>query len=409
MLECNGGQLIKSTKGGKEYYRIRLHLVDHTAKTRKEKYKDKYQDTGLLVGGKTGRINNIHLANEMLAQAIREYTPVGASMLFDKYCEYWLDETNKNHDLASTTKGGYEYKIAFVTRYFNDKNLTLSEVTSNDLRDFMNSLYEVEKKNHTQRNDKGLSERTIRDIMILVKQIFKFAIDNGHLQGTNPAARIKLPKKRKKEDDLPYISEDDIQDFKTLLHDNCNGHLGLECAFLFGLFYGLRREEICGLRWSAIRNGNLHIEHTITRMKTIVAKDTTKTEASNRACAILPEIQDMLDRIKANQAINKSLYGNTYYDSDYIFTWEDGRFFTPDYLSRKFRKIIDKSETLDKRLHLHDLRVSCVSILINKGINIKDVQKWVGHSDIQTTMSIYARTTRKRQYATGKAMAEVIF
>ena len=111
----------------------------------------------------------------------------------------------------------------------------------------------------------------------------------------------------------------------------------------------------------------------------------------------------------AEQKKNREIFGNAYVESDYVFTWADGHPYTPDYLSRKFKRIINKSEILDKRLHLHDLRVSCVSILINKGVNIKDVQKWVGHEDIQTTMNIYARTTRKRQYETGETMAKVMF
>lgn len=409
MFVCTSGSLKETIRGGQRYYRIRLHLVDDTAKCRKDRYRDKYLDTGLIVGGKTGRMKNLNLANEMLTQAIREYTPVGANMPFDKYCEYWIGEVKKNHEIALITKEAYEYKVGYIMRYFKDKGLALSDVDTNTLRDFMNSLYEVEKKTNTQKKDKGLSDRTIRDIMVLAKQIFKFAVDNGHLNGANPASNIKLPKKKKKEDDLPYIGEDEIDDFKTLLHDNCDGHLMLEYAYLVGLFYGLRREEICGLRWSALRNGDIHIEHTIVRMKTLYAKDSTKTDASNRSCAILPEIQELFDAIKAEQEKNRALYGNTYHDSEYIFTWEDGRVFSPDYLSKKFRKIIDKSTTLDKRLHLHDLRVSCVSILINKGISIKDVQAWVGHSDVQTTLNIYARTTRKRQYETGKTMANVMF
>ena len=151
------------------------------------------------------------------------------------------------------------------------------------------------------------------------------------------------------------------------------------------------------------------MEHTVARVKTLVAREGTKTEASKRTCAILPEIQEQLDKIKADQKKNREIFGNAYVESDYVFTWADGHPYTPDYLSRKFKRIISKSEILDKRLHLHDLRVSCVSILINKGVNVKDVQKWVGHEDIQTTMNIYARTTRQRQYETGETMASVMF
>lgn len=410
MIRCSTGQLKIQSKGGKDYYRLRLNLIDDSAQDRKDRYKDVYKDTGLVVGGKTNGIKNINLANEMLTQAIREYTPIGANMPFYRYCQVWLDGIKANHQIATTTKEGYEYKVAYIINYFEVfKDMTLADVKTQDLRAFQNSLYEIERKTHTQKKDVGLSDRSVRDIMVLLKQIFKYAQDNGHLRGANPCNLLKLPKKKKKEDDLPFIGEDEIEIFKEELKENCDGNFPLECAYLVGLFYGLRREEICGLRWSAIRNGDIHIEHTVARMKTLVARDDTKTSTSNRTCALLPQIEEMLNRIKAEQANNRLLFGDTYHESDYVFTWADGRPFSPDYLTKKFRKIIDKSERLDKRLHLHDLRVSCVSILMSKGIPIKDVQKWVGHADIQTTLNIYTRTTRKRQLETAKTMANVLF
>ena len=109
---------------------------------------------------------------------------------------------------------------------------------------------------------------------------------------------------------------------------------------MIGLFYGLRRSEICGLKWSAIRNGNIYIEHTITRVNTVVAKDYAKTDASKRHCALLPEIKEMFDQIRQEQERNKLLFGNKYRDTDYIFVWQDGRPITPDYLSKSFRKIM---------------------------------------------------------------------
>ena len=142
---------------------------------------------------------------------------------------------------------------------------------------------------------------------------------------------------------------------------------------MIGLFYGLRCSEICGLKWSAIRNGNIYIEHTITRVNTVVAKDYAKTDASKQHCALLPEIKEMFDLIRQEQERNKFLFGNKYRDTDYIFVWQDGRPITPDYLSKTFRKIIDKSITLDKRLHLHNLRASCVSILAHRGISLSDI------------------------------------
>jgi len=281
--------------------------------------------------------------------------------------------------------------------------LTLAEVEPSDIRDFISFLHEVKSS-----KDKPLSDVYIRDITKTCSQVFSFAQMNGHLFRQNPFVSIKMPKVRKKSDDEPYISEDQVSVFKEAVQEVCGANIFLEYAYMIGLFYGLRREEICGLRWSAIRNGNIHIEHTVSRVNTLVVKDRAKTDASNRHCAILPEINEMLARIKTEQARNRELFGNTYHDSDYVFTWPDGKPFAPDYLTHKFRKIIDSSETLDKRLHLHNLRASCVSILAHRGISISDVAQWIGDS-VDTTTKYYLRTCSKNQLQTGQAMADILF
>lgn len=403
MYTCDTGHLMTRSKSGRMYYYIRLNLVDQTAKNRKDKYKTKDIATGLLVGGKTGRIKNENLAQEQLTQAIRDYSPIGADTRFDRYVEYWMNETDKSHDLEVTTKEAYRYKTKYIIQYFKNTDLTLAEVEPSDIRDFISFLHEVKSS-----KDKPLSDVYIRDISKTCSQVFSFAQMNGHLFRQNPFASVKMPKVRKKSDDEPYISEDQIPVFKEAVHVVCGSNIILESAFMIGLFYGLRREEICGLRWSAIRNGNIHIEHTVARVNTLVVKDRAKTDASNRHCAILPEIDALFNQIKKEQARNKALFGNTYLDSDYIFTWQNGKPFAPDFLTKKFRKIIDRSETLDKRLHLHNLRATCVSILAHGGVSISDVAQWIGDS-VDTTTKYYLRTCNKNQLQTGQAMADILF
>lgn len=403
MLQCTTGQLQERQKGGKYYYWIRLNLVDDTAKTRKERYKDKYISTGLEVGGKTGRIKNINLANEQLAIAIREYTPVGASMKFDKYVEYWLEEIKKGHDHELSTKDAYANKAKYIIEYFKGRDLSLSQVETSDIRAFSNYLHEVKSS-----RGKALSDVTIRDILKTAKQVFSFAQMNGHFSGKSPFLAFKMPSVQKKSDDEPYIGEDQIDEFKQLVKENCGDNYILQAAFLICLFYGLRREEVCGLRWSALRHDKIHIEHTVTRVRTLVSKDKAKSNASNRSCDIYPEIAEVFSTIKKKQAGNKALFGDSYHDSDYIFTWPDGKPFAPDYLSHKFRKMIDNSKSLDKRLHLHSLRATCVSLLAHKGKSLTDIAQWIGDS-LETTERYYLRTSSKDKYETGHAMTEILF
>ena len=52
-------------------------------------------------------------------------------------------------------------------------------------------------------------------------------------------------------------------------------------------------------------------------------------------------------------------------------------------------------KALSQGITLHGLRSSCVSILVHQGMDVKSIQKWVGHADIDTTLRIYAKVKDK--------------
>ena len=72
-----------------------------------------------------------------------------------------------------------------------------------------------------------------------------------------------------------------------------------------------------------------------------------------------------------------------------------------------FKKIVLESEGLDHSLTLHSLRASCASMLIHNGTDIKDVQKWLGHSDVSTTLNIYTRTNKAQQLKVANNMSAI--
>ncbi|MCI7232675.1 MAG: site-specific integrase, partial [Oscillospiraceae bacterium] len=74
--------------------------------------------------------------------------------------------------------------------------------------------------------------------------------------------------------------------------------------------------------------------------------------------------------------------------SEYICRYDDGREILPDYVTHKFNKILAKSDL--PKIRFHDLRHSAASLLINAGFNLKEVQEWLGHSDVATTGNIYS-------------------
>ena len=102
---------------------------------------------------------------------------------------------------------------------------------------------------------------------------------------------------------------------------------------------------------------------------------------------------------KAQEEENRRLFGKGYQRNDYVFKWPDGRPFEPDYVTHHFAKVLARNGL--PHIRFHELRHSCASLLLNNGCNLKDVQEWLGHSDIQTTANIYGHldTARKQGIA----------
>lgn len=163
--------------------------------------------------------------------------------------------------------------------------------------------------------------------------------------------------------------------------------------------YGLRRSEVLGLKWDSIDFDNrcLTIRHTVCKMLTTVEKDTTKTQSSHRSFPLTDEAYDIFQNAKAQEAINRRQFGREYHESDYVFKWPDGTPFSPDYVTHHFAKVLKKHNL--PHIRFHEPRHSCASLLLNQGFGLKDVQEWMGHSDIQTTANIYGHLDTARRQA----------
>lgn len=156
---------------------------------------------------------------------------------------------------------------------------------------------------------------------------------------------------------------------------------------VLALYYGLRRSEVLGIKWSAVdfdRN-TLTICHTVVKNTSIVCKDSTKTEASRAVFQLLPEVREMLLDLKSKAPE----------DSEYICVWEDGRLMRPDYVTRGFQRVLKRNGL--PKMRFHDLRHSTASILFDRGWSLEDVKNWLRHTDIETTSNIYLHYGRGRK------------
>lgn len=116
----------------------------------------------------------------------------------------------------------------------------------------------------------------------------------------------------------------------------------------------------------------------------------TKNKSSYRSLPLLDDIADKLLELKEKQEAFKNAFGKTYNRKylDYVFVNPQGRLIRPDYISEHFSILLNKIGM--KHIRFHDLRHSCASLLLAKGIPMKAIQEWLGHSNFSTTANLYA-------------------
>ena len=311
-------------------------------------------------------------------------------ILFTDFLLKWLRVAKSTVKL--TTYASYEMMATrIIIPYFETLNIKLKELTTEDIQEFYSAQLE------------RVSANTVIHYHAVIHRALKYAVKIKTIQ-SNPAVNVERPRKEK------FIgSFYDKKEINTLF-DIIQGH-PLEVAIKLAAFYGLRREEIIGLKWTAIdfENNTLTIQHTVTECnldgKHIeVASDTAKTDSSLRTMPLVTNFREMLLAKKEKQEHYRKLCGRSYCKEylDYIFVNEMGERWKPRYLSDGFKRILEQKGL--RRIRFHDLRHTCASLLLANNVPMKKIQEWLGHSDFSTTANIYAHLDFQSKISSAEAM-----
>lgn len=167
----------------------------------------------------------------------------------------------------------------------------------------------------------------------------------------------------------------------------------LEALWLLLLTTGLREGEAFGVRWSDVdrQTGRIAIVRTINRDGgRTVEREKAKNKSSRRSVYLLPEVAEALDRRREGQARERELAGPAWKESDLVFTTRrGGPLHASDVLRRDFKPLA-KRAGLPEGANIRQLRHSCASYLLARGVPLKVISSLLGHSRIGITADIYA-------------------
>ena len=288
---------------------------------------------------------------------------------FAQWLDYWYKDIILPQ-IEETTAYGYR---GMIENYLKPQlgEIRLQKLTARNIQQYYTWLMD----------EKELSPNTVIKHHNLLTNTLNAAERQEYIT-KNPMRAVSPPKKRQREAKF-YTPEQ----LGTLLDKAVGTRIELPvyiCAYL-----GLRRGELCGLRWSDVdlEHKTITIENTRTQAGKKEIEKGTKTASSTRTLYLPDTLCDMLKAAKEHQQACSAEYKNAYDDNDYVVVMEDGRPFRPNYLSELFGKFLADNDL--PKIVLHELRHTFASLSNQAGIPAYNIGKALGHSTPATTQKIY--------------------
>lgn len=282
-------------------------------------------------------------------------------------------EEDKRKYVKKSTIAAYQLLIQnHISPYFGE----LNKVCEEDLQKFV-----------LKKLDDGLSEKTIKDIIIVLKMILKFGVKLGYLEYVQ--LDVKFPTNHENKT-LDVLTKQDQKKIMDYLRDNFTfRNLGIFIC----LSTGMRIGEICGLRWCDVdvTEGVIKVRHTLQRIYIIEGEqkhtelllDTPKTSNSIRDIPMSTELLKMI------RSISKVVNENYYVISNDINPIE------PRTYRNYYKKLCKKIDVPE--LKFHGLRHSFATRCIESKADYKTVSVLLGHSNISTTLNLYVHPNKEQK------------
>ena len=358
--------------------------------------------------------------------------------------DIWAEEELKTGTLSNGTVQNYLGAITNIKKHPISER-KLKNVTSEHLQAFFDLLsFGGTYPDGSER--KGYSKDYIRSFSAVLQQSFRFAVSPKQYITFNPMQYIKL---KYQTDEVDLFSDDDMdgdiqpiprEDYERLiefLQDyNPPAILPIQIAY----YAGLRIGEACGLAWQDVNLEEqcLTIRRSIrydgSRHKNIIGPTKRKKV---RIVDFGDTLAEILRNARKEQLKNRMQYGELYHKNYYrevkdknrvyyefyhldgtenvpedykeisfVCLRPDGSLELPSTLGTICRKIAQKLEGFEG-FHFHQLRHTYTSNLLANGAAPKDVQELLGHSDVSTTMNVYAHSTRKAKRESARLLDKV--
>ncbi|MBQ8249258.1 MAG: site-specific integrase [Clostridia bacterium] len=306
-------------------------------------------------------------------------------MTLGEWLPKWLDE-HMAFSIRESTKQGYSRYIEYIKPYLGHKQV--SAITTADVQKMYNKLKESGRKRCHPTMGHQLSDSMVRSIHMMLHEAMAYAM-REHMILKNPTEGTTIPRAAEKE--MQILNETQIRTFMEAIRQD---EIWYDFFYL-ELMTGLRRGEICALKWSDFdeAEGKLAICRTLHEDGTT---GDTKTYSGMRSIKLPESAADML-RERKKTAVSEWIFPNPLKPEKAV---------SGQAAYNRLKKILKDCNLPDIRFH--DLRHTFATQAVAGGVDPKSLSHLLGHTKASFSLDRYTHVTNEMQAGAAAVMGNFL-
>jgi integrase len=332
-------------------------------------------------------------ADQALRDLVDQQAPSrsdGVGATFGQLLDQWLEECERL-ELSPTTLRNYRAQVEHTIRPALGK-VQLARLTAKNL----DALYGAMKED-------GKSAKTIRNHHAAISTALHQGVRWGWVRA-NAAELAKPPRVAHKRVSVPSLNV-----VRDVIEAADRRDPRLAPMLMLAALTGMRRGELCALRWSDVDldSGTIHVNRSVVVVPNGLAEKSTKTDRS-RSVALDPVGVAVLSQHRARTTQWMSDAGKEFTPDAFVFSpfVEATTPFRPDNVTSFFIRV--RNEVGARTVRLHDLRHFTATQLIGAGVDVRTVAGRLGHSDPSVTLRVYSHALEERDRAAASIMGNLL-
>lgn len=338
------------------------------------KYDKIYKTFDTLKAARKAR--DLHTADRVAAKIRQKELKATQKLTVAKAVEQFFElEKSGDRAIQPTTKDSYK-------RIFDKYFLPFCQINGKQFaKDVQRKDFQ---KYFAMLESKHLSGETRRKHYTVLRSLY-YMLEKDGIVERNPLNLIDKPKRNPP----PPKNVCSYEEAATMILEFQGDYV--EVAVLMGLYMGMRREEIAGLRWEnvALDKKYLSIVSVRTQIGSTIVEKGPKTRSSARTLHIPERVLNLLKKLKSEQETNQMYFGSEYKDMGYVFAQATGEPYIPAQIYQHMKLVQEK--TGSRHFSVHDLRKSFASTAYRESNDILSIKAALGHHPEGVTENHYIR------------------